>query len=1048
MPLFMAVKHFKYALLCSICFALLLGCAPGNESGADDGPPPSRAWTLVWSDEFEGSALNVQNWEPQIGDGKSEGLPSGWGNNELQYYTADNVEVSNGNLVIISRADNPLVDSAFGYNPSYTFSSGRIRTQGKFDFKYGRVEARIKMPDTKGIWNAFWLLGSDPSPYGEWAAKGELDIVETWRRGDPGLGIDPFISGAAHFGGPFPYNTRFDKALEPFDFFSDYHVYAIEWDELEVRWFVDGINYFSLRRDNYWNYFDDAENGFMPGGPSAPFDQEFHIILNAAVGGNLPDSANEPPLNDVSFYGEMLVDYVRVYQCSFPSTDGEGVGCKNSIDQAEDYLAYEFPVNDGFSSLVNMYLDGPGAEKIPGGKQLALSLGNGLTLTELSEAGNTYLDIVAPSVVSGNVPRVSIVDAATENFILAGFTPDGLGDIKFDIFVEADSVNLNGNMRVSIISGSSRSSIIIPINTFPVGEWQRVTLPITDILTGGPNPIDVGAISELVRFEFADAHVRLDNVQLACGGQVCGLVDEVLVYVDGVEEVWDRGIVGNDEDQKTAGNADYTVPDMFHVQWEEIVTNPDPLNFESHVRTTFGTTGTDGAVNFIGSTKTVPTIAALTSGEFQFDIRMVSNPNNVEMLFKIDADGSTTGEQPLGTLPLNVWQRFTCPIATLSAQGLDVSKITAPFVLVPGNQGAGQGVVVEWDNVLFSPISSGSSTPLNLPLVFDSLPGFCLPIAPFAGGAFRIVSNPAPDATNGNSRVGEIRKFDPGDASQTFGGVSAALQNPVVFGAAASSVGKAITLTAYSSRVGMPITLKVEGGPPAIERVMQTTLANQWETLTFDFNGEAANNYGALSIIVDDGVIGDGGADFTVLVDDINQVDATSSVADLNPTYNFDAANTVYPLTDFGEARSKVGVGPMIVDPGNPSQMIPDPANNGNVGEVFLGNFATSFAGTIMGGAEGFVNPIPFAPGRTTIRMRVWTPSAGTTISLKVEDSVDQNQNAEVILATSVSGWETLDFDFAVIDQSQSFEKLVLIFNPGVARGGETYYWDDVELLP
>lgn len=1059
MPLIQAISNSKFlhfGALAVVLSVLLSACSGGgNDDSADDGPPPTFNWELVWSDEFDGAELNLANWEYQIGDGRAEGL-RGWGNGEEQYYTEDAVTVAGGNLVITSMADNPVVDPAFGFETSYDYSSGRIRSQGKFDFTYGRVEARIQMPDTLGIWNAFWLLGSDPTPYGDWAARGEIDIVEAWQRGNIAAGTEPFISGAAHYGGPFPFNTRQDKAVESFDHFNDFHIYAVEWDAEEIRWFLDGVNFFSLRSDNYWNYYQDAENGFQAGGDNAPFDQNFHIILNAAVGGTLPISANELPSPTILF-GEMLVDYVRVYKC--PVDTVTGVGCKNLTDKAEEFFAFEFPVDDGFSALLDLYIDGPGAESIPVGRSLEFVADNGLVLTEQSDpadSSNNYFDIVAPGVSGGNVPVVSLVDAMGEDFILAGFSPEGLGDIKFDIYVESDSVNLNSNVRVSIISVDrsdpadpefARSSVILSLSSFPVDAWERVNLPIKDILTGGPKPIDVGAISELVRFEFSDAHVRLDNIQLACGGQVCGIVDEVPVYIDAVEAVWDRGILGNDSIARSTGTPDYSESTGNHVSWREFDTG-DPLH-NMVVETTFGTTGADGAVNFIGTSTTVPSIAALTQGEFSFDIRMISNPNNVELLFKVDGAFSTTGEQPLGNLIINEWTTFTCPIATLAAQGLNTSEVAAPFVLVPGNQGSGQDIVVQWDNITFKPLRTGSAIPLSLPLVFDTLPGFCLPIQPFAGGAFAINPNPLSDGVNSNSRVGKITKFNPGNLD-LFGGVAIRLTNPVVFTGASSAVGKAFTIKTYSTRVGMPVTFKLESSPgvgPA--RVITTTVANAWEDFTVDFNGEGTGSFPTITVIIDDGVLGDGSDEFILFIDEVVQVDSNSVSADLNSVYNFDAPNTTYTLTDFGEARSSVSAGP-LVNVGTIQDPIlePDPDTDGLVGQVRLETFATSFAGTILGGVDGFASPVPFTPTRTTVRMRVWTPAANTPVELKVEDADDPNRFARDTVLTAGPGWQTLDFDFSAIEQMETFEKLVLVFNPGTARTGIVYYWDDVELLP
>jgi beta-glucanase (GH16 family) len=240
---------------------------------------------LVWSDEFDGSALDTDRWEFQLGNGTSFGLPAGWGNNELQYYQRENASVADGFLTITARQE-----SVSGYN----YTSARLRTLGKGDFTFGRMEMRARMPIGKGLWQAFWMLPSD-SLYGGWAASGEIDIVEY-------LGDEPdHVLGTIHYGSPWPNNafTGSDFRLGEGSFHDDFHVFAIEWEPGEIRWYVDDVHYASQTE---W---------FSSGGPyPAPFDADFHILLNLAVGGNLPGS----PDSTTTFPQEFVVDYVRVYQ--------------------------------------------------------------------------------------------------------------------------------------------------------------------------------------------------------------------------------------------------------------------------------------------------------------------------------------------------------------------------------------------------------------------------------------------------------------------------------------------------------------------------------------------------------------------------------------------------------------------------------------------------------------------------------------------------------------------------------------------------------------
>lgn len=246
---------------------------------------PGGPMTMVWSEEFDGAQLDPATWLIQTGDGTAEGIP-GWGNNELQTYQEDNVSVSNGLLVIEAREE-----SVDGFN----YTSARITTQDRVAFRYGRIEASIRLPGGKGTWPAFWMLSQD-SPYGEWAARGEIDIMEADNLGVGGKN-DVFLT--LHYGGEFPAN-RFSSETHEVNgsATAEFHEYAIEWDPSEFRWYIDG----ELKRTE--------DSWFSSAAPyPAPFDQAFHILLNVAVGGNVPG----PPDATTVFPVTMEVDYVRVY---------------------------------------------------------------------------------------------------------------------------------------------------------------------------------------------------------------------------------------------------------------------------------------------------------------------------------------------------------------------------------------------------------------------------------------------------------------------------------------------------------------------------------------------------------------------------------------------------------------------------------------------------------------------------------------------------------------------------------------------------------------
>ena len=229
---------------------------------------------LVWSDEFNGSSLDTSKWGYEIGTGYS-----GWGNNELQYYTnrTDNAYLSGGALHIRAKRE-----SYGGRN----YTSTRINTNGKFTFTYGYVEARIALPSCQGIWPAFWMLGANIGNVG-WPACGEIDIMEA-------INAENRTYGTCHWN--CNGHADYGKSTGYFDI-TQYHTYGMQWDNQYIRMFVDGNKFYEIYIGN--NTGDTEE-----------FHRPFYLLLNVAVGGNWPGFA----INDGAFPQEMKVDYVRVYQ--------------------------------------------------------------------------------------------------------------------------------------------------------------------------------------------------------------------------------------------------------------------------------------------------------------------------------------------------------------------------------------------------------------------------------------------------------------------------------------------------------------------------------------------------------------------------------------------------------------------------------------------------------------------------------------------------------------------------------------------------------------
>jgi len=242
---------------------------------------PAQNWTLVWSDEFtqpNGSAPDSTKWGYDVGG-------TGWGNNELEYYTSrtNNARIEGGQLVIEARKERYR-----GKN----YTSARLLTKGKWSWTYGRIEARIKIPRGQGLWPALWMLGANADSVG-WPTCGEIDIMENIGH-EPGTVHGtlhgPGYSGSGGIGGSFasPGGAAFA---------DDFHVFAVQWETSRIRWFVDNQPYFSVTPTN------------LPAGTHWVFDAPQFLLLNVAVGGSWPGK----PGGTTIFPQRMLVDYVRIY---------------------------------------------------------------------------------------------------------------------------------------------------------------------------------------------------------------------------------------------------------------------------------------------------------------------------------------------------------------------------------------------------------------------------------------------------------------------------------------------------------------------------------------------------------------------------------------------------------------------------------------------------------------------------------------------------------------------------------------------------------------
>jgi len=275
-------------------------------------PLYGQCYELYWAEEFNYTGFpDETTWTFETGAG-------GWGNNELQYYKAkdpDNAWVENGHLTITAIQE---------YYSGSNYTSSRLITKDKFEFRYGKIEGRLKLPYSQGIWPAFWLLGENISTVG-WPACGEIDIMELIG----GPSTDHIIHGTAHWdndGSHAMYGNKY--TLSSGIYADDYHLFSVEWTPTYIKWYMDNILYLTLN---------------IQSAGLSEFHNLFFIILNIAVGGNWPGYPDETSV----FPQTMEVDYIRVYKSDYiPEISGDTAVAEQSMNNR-----YSLPFSEVFEYL-------------------------------------------------------------------------------------------------------------------------------------------------------------------------------------------------------------------------------------------------------------------------------------------------------------------------------------------------------------------------------------------------------------------------------------------------------------------------------------------------------------------------------------------------------------------------------------------------------------------------------------------------------------------------------------------------------------------------
>ncbi len=301
------IRRVAFAMAAALA-ALVAGLSPAQDTKQAGDPP---GWKLVWSDEFDGKEIDRAKWDFDLANGffdyNTNTWISGWGNNELQYYTREpeNAFVKDGMLHI------RVVKESYN---GCGYTSARMKTRKRdggelFSKQYGRFEFRAKLPTGQGIWPALWMLPQSDK-YGTWASSGEIDVMEA-RGQEPNK-----VLGTIHYGSRWPNNahTGADYMFLASGSIADFHLYTLDWEPGKISWAVDGRIY---QTQNFWwsSSKVDGGKGATPRNEAdlnawpAPFNQPFYLVMNVAVGGKFLGN----PDKTTTFPAEMVVDHVRVY---------------------------------------------------------------------------------------------------------------------------------------------------------------------------------------------------------------------------------------------------------------------------------------------------------------------------------------------------------------------------------------------------------------------------------------------------------------------------------------------------------------------------------------------------------------------------------------------------------------------------------------------------------------------------------------------------------------------------------------------------------------
>jgi beta-glucanase (GH16 family) len=657
-----------------------------SSAAASSSAPAAPAWKMVWNDEFEGTSIDAGKW------GYEKNCWGG-GNNEQQCYTdqASNAFVADGVLNIVAVKENftgPNSPEGTGSETAtLPYTSARLRTKNLQEWTFGRFEIRAKLPAGQGTWPAIWMLPTD-SPYGTWASSGEIDIMEAvnLKTVTDGSAPEARVFGTLHYGRNWPANVStgteyvLPENANPAD---DFHVYALEWDAGEIRWYVDGVHY-STQRDTGW-YSQYMVDGVLTDAPvGAPFDAQskYHLLLNLAVGGAWAGNVNNKGIDESVFPQTMQVDYVRVYTCDgAPAATGKG--CATIDANAKILEGTQRPV------IGSVELPGPPLFLMYG-DELASVLSfdsynpdGVVSHSQVAEAGRGNVWNVVKTGPNGNAYFKIKGDPSD----MRNWSTDS--ELIFDVKVNSRAPN--SKLLVKIDSGWPNVSDVT-VDLAPDGEWKEFRITLADLLDNG-NSLASGkatlasVVNTFVVDPFEGMDVSFDNIR-----------------IEGTEA-------------EGGGATEFAALPLFTAYGDAIgaglqVQSYNPsgqISSSEKVEDGRGNvfnvikTGADGNVFFNVVANPVNLTKWGAQGKLKFDFKVNSKADGTALLIKMDSGWPNVSDVSIPLPADGVWTEYSIGIADLIDNGNSVpccpgiaklNAITNLFVVEPSG-----AIDVDFDNV-------------------------------------------------------------------------------------------------------------------------------------------------------------------------------------------------------------------------------------------------------------------------------------------------------------------------------------------------------------